>query len=74
MQAGAAAVGFFLLPLVFGKSRSELQTELDEAIKKRFGQGPIIDIEKNPSVDDGYDDIDRELDDFDRALRDRRRR
>lgn len=73
LQAGAAAVGYFVLPRAFGKSPSELQTELEDTIKKKFGQGPVIDIKKNPSVDDGYDDLDKDLDDFDKTLRDRRR-
>lgn len=71
-------MGYFILPRVFGKSPSELQSEVEVTIKKRFGQGPVIDVQKNPSVDDGsdsgYSDLDQDLDDFDKTLRDRRRR
>ena len=43
-------------------------------VNKTLGRGPVIDVEKNPSVDDGYGELDKDLDDFDKTLRDRRRR
>lgn len=73
MQGGAAAIGYFVLPRAIGRSPSELKSEFESTVRKRFGQGPVIDVEKNPSVDDGYNELDRDLDDFDKTLRDRRR-
>jgi hypothetical protein len=74
MQAAAAAVGYVVLPRVFGKSAPDLQAEIEDAMKKRFGQGPVIDVTKDVTIDEGYDGLDRDLEDFDKALRDRRRR
>lgn len=51
-----------------------MRSEFEATINKSFGQGPVIDVKKNPSVDDVYDDLDKDLDDFDKTLRDRRRR
>jgi hypothetical protein len=74
VQASAAVLGFFVVPRLVGKSPKELQKELDRRLNRRFNDA-VIDVKKDSDsdIDAGYDELDKDLRDFDRILRNRRR-
>lgn len=76
MQAAAAATAWVVLPQARSAAKAFFSADEEDGANGKAGRrrsNVVIDIEPDPEVKKGYDDLDDELKRFDEDLRRRRR-